>query len=146
MIVKLCKTHNRLCVSWSSWHESRGLAHVLMVWCVVYYLGRRSFPVYSSGLFKYKTENEKDCSYFAFPVIQKFIHLNLTWNSVFDPYKSLFHSIFREFPLFNNERESYFTYCLRLFHLRFFFTFLIIFWLRERLVTTSLRFDAAAHV
>jgi hypothetical protein len=35
MIVKLCKKRDRLCVSWSSWHESRGLAHVLMVWCVV---------------------------------------------------------------------------------------------------------------
>ena len=30
--------HDRLCVSWSSWHEYRGLAHVLVVWCVVYYL------------------------------------------------------------------------------------------------------------
>ena len=45
MIIKLCKIHDRLCVSWSSWHESRGLAHVLMVWCVVYYLGRWSFLV-----------------------------------------------------------------------------------------------------
>ena len=45
MIVKLCKVHDRLCVSWSPRHGSRGLAQIVMVLCVVYYLGRWSFLV-----------------------------------------------------------------------------------------------------
>ena len=44
MIVKLCKIHDRLCVSWSSWQESHRLAHILMVWCVVFLFGNVHKP------------------------------------------------------------------------------------------------------